>query len=248
MSDATTIDALGVLATMKIRTNTVAGAVQDVRSIVEADPSLAGQITEAGVIITATLGIDVPVFDDHHIARTAAQAVVEEIVKANGIIEDAKAMCDRAIARAKAYVSNPKNAWLFTPPESTFTNASTTVSTTSVALKGSSVTVEVKANGKLKKGEKQNAGEVLYQEFLVTKAARTEPFPEGDNQAFIKILIEKLGMTKAGATTYNYNMKKKFGGAIEAKPKKIQAESKGKGSKTPAKQTAPKSKSPAKKK
>jgi hypothetical protein len=34
------------------------------------------------------------------------------------------------------------------------------------------------------------------------------------------VLVKELGMSKAGATTYNYNMKKKFGGTIVPKKAK----------------------------
>ena len=64
--------------------------------------------------------------------------------------------------------------------------------------------VEVKADGKIKKGGKQILAAELYKKHVV------ETENPVDNQGFIKILMAELGMTKAGATTYAYNCKKQF--------------------------------------
>ena len=68
------------------------------------------------------------------------------------------------------------------------------------------------ADGSIKKGGKELLAVELYKKY--TSELNGAPY---QNQAFIAILVAQLGMSKAGATTYNYNMKKKFGGEIASK-------------------------------
>lgn len=74
----------------------------------------------------------------------------------------------------------------------------------SAVVDGIDVKVKVKADGKIKKGGKQILAAELYKKHVVDA---TTPLT---NQEFIALLMKELGMTKAGATTYRYNMAKKF--------------------------------------
>lgn len=65
------------------------------------------------------------------------------------------------------------------------------------------VRVEIKANGKIKKGGKQDIAEHLYKTEVIAKGI--------SNADFVKLLQEKASMTLYGARTYAHNMKKKFG-------------------------------------
>lgn len=149
-------------------------------------------------------------------AVTVAQAVVEAIIKADCVVDDAQALLTGAWERADKFINKPSGRWMFAvaeeaaPVNGEFTQVSTTVDTQ----------VVVKADGKIKKGGKETMAIALYEKFKADKAARNEPDLATDNQAFVAILVKELGMTKAGAQTYNYNMKKKLGGVIVAKKRK----------------------------
>lgn len=71
-------------------------------------------------------------------------------------------------------------------------------------IEGVGVKVEVKADGKIKKGGKQILAAALYKKHV------TDAETPVDNQGFIKILMTELQMTKSGATTYRYNLAKQF--------------------------------------
>lgn len=141
-----------------------------------------------------------------------AQAVAEHAVKNVGQPIDEVEVLTNARARAMRLLTSPQHAWMFAKPESTASGQST--EQVAVAA-GIETKVAVKADGSIKKGGKEVLAIELYKKYVAELNGAAY-----SNQAFIAILVAQLGMTKAGATTYNYNMKKKFGGAIEAKGKK----------------------------
>lgn len=135
------------------------------------------------------------------------QAVVESLVKNVGTPVDEVDVLRAAKERAIKFVTNPNTQYYFAKPE-----AVVGVSTEQIAVSTDvDVKVAVKADGSIKKGGKEVLAIALYEKH-VKKAEKPMT-----NQEFIAVLMKELGMSKAGATTYNYNMKKKFGGTIVAK-------------------------------
>lgn len=146
--------------------------------------------------------------DDYYL--TLAQAAVEEAIKMGGKVEDGEELLARAQVRAAKFMTDPSHQYFFAH-EPTVRPANATVQTavaTSVETK-----VEIKADGSIKKGGKGVLAEALFKKLCV----------EGDmlpGQAFIKVLMDEAQMTKGGATTYNYNMKKLFEKELAAKAAK----------------------------
>lgn len=189
-------------------------AVQQVRTFVEDGdrPQQAVKLIDklVGVHIDTTKFFDQPVGTADHWAVMVSQAVVEGCIKRNCIVEDANEVIEAAFTRAQAYILNPLNKWQFVPNETT--SAVTSGGEVKAVTTMVDTKVEVKADGKIKKGGKEVLANALYTKYVADLNGA-----EYSNQAFIAILVKELGMTKAGATTYNYNMKKKHGGAITKK-------------------------------
>jgi hypothetical protein len=139
-------------------------------------------------------------YTDLLLARHVAQSIGEDaILRDSYTFEDS---ISRGESRHRNLVAKmPYISLAYIPSEtSTF---STPKTTTSIAVaEGVSTKVEVKADGKIKKGGKQVLAAELYA-LHVTNA--TTPMT---NQEFIAVLMKELGMTKAGSTTYAYNCRK----------------------------------------
>lgn len=210
------IDANIALNRLGISTTCAMHAVQQAREYVEGvgEPQQIDRMNDLlekvlGVKLTAPDIMNRPVTDARTYAMTIVQAVIDNVVKADGAVDDADEMFAAAKERAYAFITRPSNSWMFAVA------APTEVSTTAVAVATSvDVKVEVKSDGSIKKGGKEILAIALYEKHVKNAAA------PATNQEFIAILMSELGMTKAGATTYNYNMKKKFGGTIVAKGQK----------------------------
>lgn len=139
-----------------------------------------------------------------------AQGVAEVVVKNVGQPLDEAVVLANSKARVARLMSAPQHQWMFAKAEPTSYGGATT--NVAVAA-GIEMKVAIKADGSIKKGGKELLAAELYKKHVLESATPV------DNQGFIAILVKELGMTKSGATTYNYNMKKKFGGKIEPKKK-----------------------------
>lgn len=184
-------------------------AVQQVRERLETDG-----IHLAGTLVFEILGIHAT-FESEDQALLVVQAVVEDAIKHDGVAgndpEEALAIAKK---RVHEFMTKPANKWMFAKPEGY--SATHIVETKQIG--GVDTEVAVTAEGKFKKGEKEKHAITLYKTFTESNPLAADP--QKANQAFIAILQKELGMSKAGATTYNYNMKKKLGGTIVAKPKR----------------------------
>jgi hypothetical protein len=210
------LDTRPALDRLGISTTSAMHAVQQVRLWIE-DGNEADRINRANDLLERILGVkltmadvaDRPVATSLTYAVTIAQAAVEATIKQEGLVDNVELLMTNAKARADKFINTPAHKWMFAVAEETV------MSTTDVAVaEGIEVKVAVKADGSIKKGGKEILAIALYEKH-VTKSATPV-----DNQGFVAILMKELGMSKAGATTYNYNMKKKFGGTITAKAKK----------------------------
>ena len=190
-------------------------AVQQVRQYIE-DGGDTDRLQRTNALLQKVLGVQLqpaelarPVGDAYDYAITITQAAVESVIKQDGVVDNVDLLITNAKARAEQFITNPAHAWMFAKPEVT------SVSTTEVAVaSGIEMKVAVSSAGKIKKGGKQLLAAELYKLHVVNSATPV------DNQGMIKILMKELGMSKAGATTYNYDLKKKFGGKIESKKAK----------------------------
>lgn len=211
------IDVRPALTHFGISATSAMYAVQQVRQYIE-DGSESDRLDRTNKLLEKLLGVqlkpadvsDRPVGDPYDYAVTITQAAVEGAIKCGGLIDNVEELMTAAKARADKFITNPAHGWMFAKPQVTST------STAEVAVAaGIETKVAVRADGSIKKGGKEVLAAELYKKY--TSELNGQPY---DNQAFIKILMQQLGMTKSGATTYNYNCKKKFGGQIEAKPNK----------------------------
>jgi hypothetical protein len=198
------------------------GAVQAVREMMtDSSNSLAGG--KGVAVINRLLGLNLTydsffesakdvkedLLTDYELMVT--QAVAEQAVRNVGVPIDETEVLSAARVRAMRLLTSPQHQWMFAKPEPVASGQPTTE--VAVAA-GVDVKVAVKADGSIKKGGKEVLAIALYEKHV--KSAE-KPLT---NQEFIAVLMKELGMSKAGATTYNYNMKKKFGGDITPKKAK----------------------------
>lgn len=204
------------LTALGFRTDSALGAVQTTRDRVYegAEPSAGNAIVLINKLLGTNLlyddvipsGLDDKLTGDY--ALMVAQGVAEHVVKNIGQPVDEAEVLAGAKARVAKLMAAPQHKWMFAKPEAT----SSSGPTTSVAVvKDIDVKVEVKADGKIKKGGREVMAEALYQKRVIDSG---QPVT---NQEFIQILIKELGMTKGGATTYAYNVDKKMGGKLVKK-------------------------------
>ncbi len=180
-------------------------AVQQVREQIEGD-----ECAKAGMLLFSVFDLDVK-FDDARYALIVSQRMVENAIKNDCIIEDAAVALENAQLYAHEFINRPANKWMFAI--SAHVAASTITEVREVG--GTEQVVAVNADGKFKKGEKQRLGRELYQKWI---AGGADP---KNNQEFIAILMKELDMSKSGATTYNYNLKKEFGQEIAVKNRRV---------------------------
>lgn len=182
------------LERMEISLTSPLRAVQQVREILgDTD-----RCREAAKLIKSILSMDVE-FDDDKIALSTAQAVVEAIVKAEGVVGDEAELFARSLDRAEAIIHKPANSWMYfydkEPPMAT--------ATTSKSI--ADVNVEIKSDGKIKRGGKQLIADALFKKHVL------ESETPCDNACFVKILMKEAGMSLPGARTYAHNCRKAAG-------------------------------------
>lgn len=172
-----------VLTRLKIDHTSRCAAVQDVREHIETseDPLFTAKQIIANLADVVDLSLSDPI-----VARMIAQRLVDQAICLGSAYDPEKALEKAAAKIAQARLESP---WLF------FRNTSSTVVSTTESREG--VSVEVKTDGKLKKGSKQILAQALYEKHKAL-----------DNKAIIEIFMAELDMSKSGATTYLYNCKK----------------------------------------
>lgn len=184
--------AIGAVQTVREKVYT--GSEPDVKSAVNLINKLLGtNVSSADVIV----GVEDPrLYGDFGLM--VAQAVAEAVVKnINQPVDEVEVLVN-AKARATKIFTAPQHKWMFAKPE-------VTVETSVAVADGIETKVAVKADGSIKKGGKEVLAAELYKKYVASLNGAAY-----DNQTFIKILVDQLGMTKPGATTYNFNCKKRF--------------------------------------
>lgn len=171
-----------VLDRLHIDSTSRCGAVQDVRTLIESAPD---PIAAAKSIIMNLSDVD---FDtnDAIVARMTAQRLVDE-----AIVLGEKYDCEAALKKAAEKIAEAriKTPWVFA------TSTGSSVASTTETREG--VNVEVKADGKMKKGGKQILAKALYEKHKALS-----------NKEILAIFMKELDMSEAGARTYFYNAKK----------------------------------------
>ena len=200
------INARPALDHLDISSTSVIHAVQQVREFVERDgPD--STVSHSIWLIDKLIGVELqpamfanrPVTNDRTYAMQTAQAVVELLLKSDCSVDDPGKLLEDAHKRVDAFVTKPSNKWLF----AVAVKDEGAVTEVAVA-QGIETKVAIKADGTIKKGGREILAAELWKKHVLCDTPV-------DNQGFIKILMTQLGMTKSGATTYAWNMKKKFG-------------------------------------
>lgn len=188
------INAKPVLAHMGLTVTSPSRIVEEIRDVIE---SASSPLKKANQIITDLTEIKAAYTDlvlARHVAQYVAQiAVAHESFDAEETIMVAEAHSAKLIGQMPWAFVKEDNGTMFNHNERN-----------EAVVEGIDVKVAVKSDGKIKKGGKQVLAAELYKKHVVDA---TTP---ATNQEFIAILMKELGMTKAGATTYRYNMAKQF--------------------------------------
>ena len=145
------------------------------------------------------LSVSVTFTDAVH-ARIAAKHMIKDVLTYKCVIDndDVSDIIEQAIEYADSYCADPANSYLWSQPDSDTSQVRETVQ----VVEGIDMKVAVRDDGKIKKGGKQLLAAELYAKFVLNATAPVS------NQEFVQILIDSLDMTKPGATTYAYNLRK----------------------------------------
>lgn len=191
------LDVSHVLDRLQIRRNSALQGCQDVGNLIR---DAANPCQEARLVFSMVLSKSVIFNDDVH-ARVAAKAMIREVISAGCVIDDAQLFVDEALEYADQFCEDPKWSFLWARPES---ETAIKVEQTVQVVDDIDIKVAVKADGKIKKGGKQVLAFEMYKQHVVEAEVPLT------NQQFIALIMDKLDMTKPGATTYAYNAKNKF--------------------------------------
>ncbi len=201
------LNVIPILNRMVIRTSSVVFAVADAASYVNCSPD---PIKASKRLFKELLEVDVDISDAVY-GRIAAKALVDQLVRKQGIIADlpkADIGVEReinderciiaavALAYADTFVADPSNSYLWSAREESADEEPIDV------VKGLDCKVNVNADGKIRKGGKQILAAELFSKYITNAEVPMT------NKEFVELLVKELGMSKAGATTYGYNLRK----------------------------------------
>lgn len=158
-------------------------AVQEVRSLIETS---ANPLAAAKVMFTNLTAPDTEfTFTDANDARLTVACLVESAIKLGEHYDP-----DSALKRAAEWIvaHKVKHPYCFVKSDST-------VVTETQLQHG--VNVQVKVDGKLKKGSKQILAKAIF-----------DKDPTISNSEMIKLFVKELDMSEAGSRTYVYNLRK----------------------------------------
>lgn len=187
------INAKPILLHMGLPTTSASRVVEAIRDLIEQAPN---PLKKANQVITDMTEVKAA-YTDLVLARHVAQYVAQIAVEHESFDAEETIM----VAEAHSAKLVNKMPWAFVTEET----SSTSDNGPKVAVvEGIDMKVAVKSDGSIKKGGKQVLAAELYKKHVV------DATPPATNQEFIAILMKELGMTKAGATTYRYNMAKQF--------------------------------------
>lgn len=175
-----------VLQQFKLDQKSVVHAVQQVRQLIEGSNDPAGAAFE----IIKCFTVDAVKPSDPIEARIMAQYLVQQALQ-RGDAFDPIGMYDAACERVAQMYKDWPHA---------FTGDAPAYAPVYTKKEVEGVTLQMKDDGKIKKGGKQILAKALY-----------EKHTGKSNAELIAIFMKELDMSKPGATTYVYNMKKQAG-------------------------------------
>jgi hypothetical protein len=204
------INTSGSFTRLNINQTSQSRAVQNVSQLLDSHPL--GVVSGAIDIVNsvAHISVNTSAFNRPGPATPMAwatiftQSVIEYCIKQNHDVDPHEAE-QYAWTRATKFITSQQHQWMFTTADQSGSTSSTNV------VASVDVAVPVNTDGSIKKGGKEKIATALYHKFLADKKARNELPTKGDNQAFIAILMKELSMSKAGASTYAFNMRKRHG-------------------------------------
>lgn len=186
------MNAKPVLLHMGLTVTSPSRIVENIRDMIELAPN---PLKKANDLIAAMTDLPTAYTDlvrARHVAQYVAQiAVSHDSFDAEETIMVAEKHSDRLVAEMP---------WAFVTDEPAAGQPGHTVA----VVAGVDLKVAVKVDGSIKKGGKGPLATELYKIHVLN--AKT-PL---SNQEFIKVLMKELDMSKAGATTYRYNLAKQF--------------------------------------
>ncbi len=173
-----------VLARLHIDSTSRLQAIQDVRVLIETSPNPANVARQ--IISNLIHDASAVISNDPIELRMTAQRLVADAILLGESYDPDGALLRAAKKIAEQRISDP---WYFAK------ESGSTVVTTTENREG--VNVEVKTDGKIKKGGKQVLAAALYEKHKALS-----------NKKIIEIFMKDLDMSKPGATTYFYSCKK----------------------------------------
>jgi hypothetical protein len=125
-------------------------------------------------------------------------AVIEAVVKCEGVIADEAVLYAQAVERAEKHMKAPANRWMYVKAVDETNPVTTNIEEAGVA-------VVIKNDGKIKRGGKAVIAEALFKKHVL------ESETPCDNKCFVEILMKHGQFTLAGARTYAHNLRKANG-------------------------------------
>lgn len=169
--------------------------VCDIREKMEKHPCITMCATQ---MIRDVTGVEVQ-FEDDNVALATTQYLFDDIIRNKVNEVDVKAQLDVCILKAKKLVNNPKNNWMYNKVVKP--GASSMVKT---EVQGVEVQVEVRSNGKIKKGGKAILAQGLMYRYLDECVANNKPYSPKEMKA---VLVKDCQMSDLGAGTYEYGLR-----------------------------------------
>lgn len=190
------LDTTHVLLRNNIRTESVVFAVADTTNLIMESVS---PLHTAAKLFMDVLSVRIE-FDDVVFARIAAKHMIRDVLVSKCIIDsdDIDMLVEQALEYATTFCASPSNAYLWSKPDGDVPEPEQVTE-----IEGIQVQVAIKDNGKIKKGGKALLAAELFQTYVINATVQLS------NVEFVSMLMEKLDMTKAGATTYAYDLRKK---------------------------------------
>lgn len=169
--------------------------VCDVRTVIEKHPCMTMCATQ---MIRDVTGVEIA-FEDDNVALATTQYLFDDIIRHRTTDVDVRAQIDVCLNKAKKLVLNPKNNWMYNkvvkPGESSMVKTE---------VDGVDVQVEVRSNGKIKKGGKAILAQGLMYRYLDECVAQNKPYTPKEMKA---VLVKDCQMSELGAGTYEYGLR-----------------------------------------
>jgi hypothetical protein len=196
------LDTNHVFQRTNIRTESVIFAVADTANLIMEASS---PVHTASKLFMDVLSVQIK-FDDVVFARIAAKHMVKDVVISGCVIDpdDVDMIVEQALEYATTFCADAANSYLWSKPD----DEGSLVPQQVTAIEGIELQVAVNDNGKIKKGGKALLAAELFQTYVLDAEVPLT------NIELVAMLMEKLDMTKAGATTYGYNCRKNNGPAV----------------------------------